>query len=84
MCQARFLIGSANGDQVELAMPGVAITDEAYELAIAAGGICGCAAPTGLLPAGDTAAPPDGGQARRISSARDPSRLVVMLAACLR
>ena len=32
--RARFLIGSANGDQIELAMPGGTITDEAYELAI--------------------------------------------------
>ena len=32
--RARFLIGSANGDRIELAMPGGTITDEAYELAI--------------------------------------------------
>ncbi len=32
--KARFLIGAANGDRIELAMPGGTITDEAYELAI--------------------------------------------------
>ena len=32
--RARFLIGSANGDQIELAMACDTITDEAYELAI--------------------------------------------------
>jgi hypothetical protein len=32
--RARFLIGSANGDQIELAMPDGTIADEAYEMAI--------------------------------------------------
>ena len=32
--RARFLIGSANGDQIELAMACDMITDEAYELAV--------------------------------------------------
>jgi hypothetical protein len=32
--RARFLIGSANGDQIELAMACDTITDETYELAI--------------------------------------------------